>query len=186
MQDNQRQTHWAYVAGIMDADGCFMIIRHKRKTQRKDYPHMVDSWSWTYMASVKVSMVEPEAINLLHKVLGFGTVTLGGARPSRPNSRPLWQWGIRNRIDLPEFLESVIPFLRVKKKCAEFLLEYCKTAKFLGGKKSGYFGLDKEELTYREESYQKMRKFNGKKVAAETEPSKHESVNDSPNNEETR
>lgn len=180
MQDNQRQTHWAYTAGVMDSDGCFMITRHKRKTQRKNYPHMVDGWAWTYLAAVKVCQVDPEAIDLMHAGLGFGTVTYYGTRKSRPNSRPIYQWGIRNRIELPVFLEKVIPYLRIKKKRAQFLLEYCKTAKFLGGKKAGYFGLDKEELKYREESYQKMRKLNGIKVAAETKPSKHESVSDSP------
>jgi len=180
MQDNQRQTHWAYAAGIMDADGCFMITRHKRKTQRKNYPHKVDNWSWTYLPCLKVAMVEYEAIDLLHNILNFGTVTLDGARISRPNSKPIYQWGIRNRTELPIFLEKVIPYLRVKKERAKFLLKYCKTAKYLGGKKAGYFGLGKDELVYREESYQKMRKFNGKKVAAETKPLKRESVNDSP------
>lgn len=180
MQDNQRQTHWAYAAGIIDADGCFMITRHKRKTKRKNKSHNVENWSWTYLPAVKVCMVEKEAINLLHEELGFGTVSLDGARPSRPNSRPIWQWGIRDRINLPIFLERVIPYLRVKKNRAQFLLEYCKKAKFLGGKSSGYFGLDEDELNYREESYQKMRKLNGNKVAAETKPLKHESVNDSP------
>ena len=181
MQDNQRQTHWAYIGGIMDADGCFMITRHKRKTKRKNYPHKVDNWSWTYMASVKVCMVEPEAIDLLYNDMQLGTKTLDGARKSRPNSRPIYQWGIRNRIGVKSFLENVIPYLRVKKKRAEFLLEYCNTASYVPHSgTSGYFGLTKDELVYREESYQKMRKFNGRKVAAETKPSKRESVSDSP------
>ena len=146
MQDNQRQTHWAYIAGIMDADGCFMITRHKRKTQRKDYPHQVDNWSWTYMPSVKVSMVEPEAINFLHKEMSLGTVTLDGARPSRPNSRSIYQWGIRNRNDVRGFLENVIPFLKVKKERALFLLNYCKNAVNIDDRRARYFGLTKDEL----------------------------------------
>ena len=179
MQDNQRQTHWAYIAGIMDADGCFMITRHKRQTKRKNYPHTVENWSWTYLASVKVCMVEPEAIDFLHKEMKLGQVTLDGARPNRPNSRPVYQWGIRKRKNVLSFLENVIPYLRVKKLRAEFLLDYCKTALNLEGRGSRYFGISKEELVYREESYQKMRKFNGGKVAATTKPHERESVNDS-------
>ena len=179
MQDNQRQAHWAYIAGIMDADGCFMITRHKRKTQRKDYPHTVDHWSWTYMASVKICMVEPEAIDLLHKELKLGTMRLDGVRKSRPNSKPIYQWGIRNRKQIVPFLENVIPYLRVKKARAEFLLNYCFTAKHLDDRKSRYFGLDKNELIYREESYQKMREFNGKNAAATTKSHGHESASDS-------
>lgn len=184
MQDNQRQAHLSYIAGVMDSDGCFMISRHKRKTKRKNYPHKVDQWSWTYLAAVKLSQIEPEAIDFIMDILGLGTVSICGTRPSRPNSMPLYQWGIRNRVDLPVFLEMIIPYLRIKKKRAQFLLEYCRTAKYLGGKKAGYFGLGQDELAYREESYQKMRKLNGKNAAAETEPSKRESASDSPTTEE--
>lgn len=179
MHDNQSQTHWAYIAGIMDADGCFMITRHKRKTQRKDYPHTVDQWSWTYLPAVKVCMIEPEAVTFLNKEMGYGTLTINGTRPSRPNSKPIYSWGIRNRTELPIFLENVIPFLRVKKDRAEFLLHYCKTA-VSRDKRSRYFGLSKDELIYREESYQKMREFNGKKVGAETKFQGRESACDSP------
>ena len=157
-----------------------MITRHKRKTQRKDYPHRVDRWSWTYMASVKVSMVESEAIDFILETSGLGTVALNGARKSRPNSKPIYEWGIRNRIDIVPFLENVIPYLQVKSKRAQFLLNYCNTAKYIPVGGPRYFGLSKDELVYREESYQRMREFNGRKVAAETKPSKHESVSDSP------
>lgn len=179
MQDNQRQTHWAYIAGVMDADGCFMITRHKRKTQRKDYAHTVDQWSWTYLASVKICQVEPEAVFFIKSDMGFGTITHDGARLSRPNSRPIYQWGIRNRKDIIPFLEGVIPYLRIKRPRAEFLLNYCKTAKHIDDRGSRYFGLDKEELVYREESYQKMRELNNRKVAATTKSPERESVSDS-------
>ena len=87
MQDNQRQTHWAYIAGIMDADGCFMISRHHRKTlKRVAKLFNVEQWSATYMACVKVSMIEPEAVNFIMEFAGLGKIYLNGARLSRPNS----------------------------------------------------------------------------------------------------
>jgi hypothetical protein len=177
MHDNQSQAHWSYIAGVMDSDGCFMITRHKRKTVRKNHPHTVDQWAWTYLASVKICQVEPEAIDLIHKELGFGTVTIDGARPSRPNSQPIYQWGIRSREEIIPFLENVIQYLRIKKHKAEFLLKYCRTASY--HKDPGYFGLSKEELVYREESYQKMRELNGKKAGATTKPRECESISDS-------
>jgi hypothetical protein len=179
MHDNQRQTHWAYIAGLMDADGAFMLTRHKRKTQRGNYPHTVENWSWSYMPSVKVHQVEPEAVFFLKNEMKLGTLSLNGARPNRPNSRPIYQWGIRNRKEILEFLKSVIPYLKIKKNRAEFLLNYCKTIRNIDDKSSRYFGLDKEELIYREESYQKMRELNGKKVAATTESHGRESASDS-------
>lgn len=181
MHDNQSQAHWAYIAGVMDSDGCFMITKHNRKTTRKNHPHNVDGWSPVYLASVKISQVEPEAIDLVHKELGYGTVTIIGARPSRPNSKPLIQWGIRKRKDLIPFLENILPYLRIKKNRAEFLLRYCKNAAFLETSRGpGYWGLDKDELVYREESYQAMRKLNGKNAGAETKPHGRESACYSP------
>ncbi len=182
MHDNQRQAHWAYIAGVMDSDGCFMITKHKRKTVRKQNPHLVDEWAATYLASVKICQVEPEAIDFIHKELGYGTVTLDGARPSRPNCKPIYQWGIRNRKELKDFLVNVIPYLRIKKAKAEFLLQYCNTAIFIENSGKGRrYGVDKDELVYREESYQKMRELNGKNAAATTKSPGRESASDSLN-----
>jgi hypothetical protein len=130
---------------------------------------------------VKICQIEPEAVLFLRDEMGLGTITLNGARLSRPNSSPIYQWGIRNREEVLKFLESVIPYLRIKRLRAMFLLDYCKTAVNLKDRGTRYFGLPKDELVYREESYQKMRELNGRKVAATTKPQKHESVSDSLN-----
>jgi hypothetical protein len=177
MQDNQSQTHWAYIAGIMDADGCFMISRHHRKTLKRVARLLnVERWSATYMANVKVCMIEPEAVRFIQNVSGIGKITLDGARSSRPNSKPIYHWLERDKAKIIPFLEQVIPFLKVKKNRAQHLLDYCKTVKDCG---KPYYGLSKEELNYREESYQKMREFNGNKVGATTKPLGRESVSDS-------
>jgi len=63
MQDNQKQTLWAYVAGIMDADGCFMIMRHRRKTKNRDtaraerFPKSVKKWAHDYLPALKIAMI---------------------------------------------------------------------------------------------------------------------------------
>lgn len=172
MQDNQRQADWAYIAGVMDSDGCFMITRHKRQTKNKQterglaFPKKVTSWSWSYLPAVKICQIQPEAVYFIKNEFGYGTITLGGARPSRPNSLPIFQWGIRKISDLVPFLESIMPYLKIKKNRAEFLLNYCKTVK----RQSGYLGISGDELAYREESYQKMRELNVQRAAAETNP----------------
>jgi len=183
MQDDQRQTHWAYIAGIMDADWCFMISRHNRKTLKRVARLInIPRWSATYLSSVKICMIEPEAIDFIMKETGFGKVRLDGARPSRPNSKPIYHWLMRDKAEIIPFLEQVIPYLKVKKNRAEFLLDYCKTVKDCA---RPYYGLSQEELDYREESYRRMREFNGNKVAATTKPFGCESISDSLNMQET-
>lgn len=183
MQDNQKQTLWAYIAGVMDSDGCFMITRHNRKTGKRTAKKLnVESWSATYMASVKVTQIEKHALNYIFEETRLGTLRLEGTRLSRPNSNPIWNWGIRKNSDVIIFLEQVIPWLKIKKERAEFLLNYCKTIKH---GMTFYYGLAQDELNYREDSYKKMRKFNDNKVAATTNPLKCESISDSLDLQET-
>ena len=189
MYDNQSQTHWSYVAGIMDADGCFMIFKHKRKTKNKTtaralaFPKNVESWAITYIPGVKIGMIEPEAIDLIQNHLGFGHMIIDGARKNRPNCKPIYHWYMRDKFKTAVFLENIIPYLRIKKNRALHLLEFCKHLKKIPN--SGYRGLSQEELNYREDMYIKMREFNGNKVGATTKPLGHESVSDSLNKGES-
>lgn len=183
MHDNQSQTHWAYIAGIMDADGCFMIFKHKRKTKNAttqraiDFPKRVESWGISYLPGVKICMIEPEAINFIWKDMGFGNMHIDGARKSRPNSKPIYHWYMRNWRPIIPFLEGIIPYLRVKKDRALHVLSFCEHVR--DNPNPGYRGLSQEELDYREEAYIKMREFNGNKVGATTKPHGHESASDS-------
>jgi hypothetical protein len=183
MQDNQSQTHWAYIAGIMDADGCFMIFKHKRKTKNREtpraiaFPKVVKAWAITYLPGVKIAMVEPEAINLILNELKFGYMHIDGARKSRPNSKPIFHWYMRDKNRVALFIENILPYLRVKKNRALHLLEYCKHVQATPS--CGYKGLSIEELNYREDMYCKMREFNGNKVGATTKSFGPEKVCDS-------
>ena len=174
MQDNQRQTHWAYVAGVLDADGCFMISKHSRQAEHKRKWSIVENWCPTYMPSIKIAMIEFESIDLVCNEMGFGHYNINGARKNRPNSKPIYHWYLRGKNNVIPFLKEVIPYLRVKKKRAEFLLEFSENMKECTCK-----GVPIEEFNYREESYVKMREFNGNKVAATTKPRRSERISDS-------
>lgn len=167
MQDNQRQTqHWIYAAAIMDSDGCFMIAKYIRKTGNY------------YLPLVKIAMIKDGAINYIHKETGLGRIKIAGARKSRPNSQPLYEWTITNRPDLVEFLQGIMPYLKNKEDRAKHLLDYCVYAeyRFYG---SRYKRLSDDELKYREQAYQRMRELNSIKVAATTKSSGPEKVCDS-------
>jgi hypothetical protein len=185
MQDNQNQTHWAYIAGIMDADGCFMIFKHKRKTKNKkteralSFPKNVKEWAITYLPCVKIGMIEREAVDFICNEMGFGYIGIDGARKNKPNSKPIYHWYMRNKNGVREFIENSLPYLKVKKNRALHLLNFCKHLQDVPF--VSYKGLSQEELDYREDMYIKMREFNGNKVGATTEPHEHESVSDSLN-----
>ena len=163
MHGNQRQTDWAYIAGVMDSDGCFMITRHKRKYKGKEI-------SPCFLPCTKISQVEPETVEYITNELGLGSYKLDRARirqyenGQRFGSRPMYDWFIRDRKVLIPFLENTIPYLKIKKDRAKHLLSYCRTIQGNPGRGK----IPKEVLDYREEAYLKMRKFNCNKVAATT------------------
>lgn len=165
MQDNQRQTDWAYIAGILDADGCLMISKCNR-----------ERFSPTFLPCIKIAMIEDEAIKFLTYDLQCGKYHLDRARKDRINSKPIYHWYMRSKKEIVPFLDKVIPHLKVKKKRAEFLKNYCLTIQDCPCPTKG---LIQSELNYREEAYRKMRKFNGNEVAATTKSLRHESVCDS-------
>lgn len=179
MQDNQRQTHWAYVAGILDADGCFMISKHSRKCEHRKWK-LVENWAPTYMPCVKIAMIEIEAIDFIEKELGYGKHNIDGARKDRINSKSIFHWYLRGVNAVAPFLIEVIPYLKVKKNRAEHLLEFCT-----GFTKYTSSGVPPHELEYREDMYRKAREFNGTKVAATTESLRPEKVSDSLDSRET-
>ena len=194
MQDNHDQTNWAYMAGIMDADGCFMIFKHKRKTKNGnslrsiDFPKNVEQWAISYIPGVKIAMVEREAIDLIWKIMGFGNMGIDKARKDRRpggpmNSKPIFHWYLRNKYDCLRFLNGVLPYLRVKKARALHLKEFAEHLIAAGS--PCYRGLSQSELDYREDMYIKMREFNGSFVGATTNPSGCESITDSLTLQET-
>ncbi len=167
----------------MDADGCFMIFKHKRKTKNRttdralEFPKTVENWAITYLPGIKIAMIEPEAIDFIVNEMKFGYVHIDGARKSRPNSKPIYHWYMRDKNRVAEFIQNILPYLRVKKNRALHLLEYCKHVQKVPHR--GYKGLSLDELDYREDMYLKMREFNGNKVGATTKSLGHESTYDS-------
>jgi hypothetical protein len=183
MHDNQNQTHWAYIAGIMDADGCFMIFKHKRKTkngtsERSElFPKTVDKWSISYIPGVKIAMIEIEAIDFITNQMHFGHYGIDGARKDRPNCKPIYHWYLRNKYTVIDFIDGILPYLKVKKQRALHLREFAKHLVEAGN--PCYRGLSESELNYREDMYLKMREFNGNKVGATTKFLGRESACDS-------
>jgi hypothetical protein len=183
MHGDQRQTHIAYIAGLLDSDGCFMIAKSKRITKNKQterayaFPKNVSCWNASYTPFIKLSQIENDGVEFSKEILKAGNILKYGARPSRPNSLPIYEYRITKTADIIRVLNELLPFLKIKKRKALHLLDYCLHRESYGNK--GYRGLSQEELNYREDMYQKMRELNDNKVAATTKPFRRESVNDS-------
>lgn len=98
----------AYIAGIIDADGCVLVVRTKAYAcQQRTTPG--------YHAKVQVRMVEDAAIDVIVETFGGHSWR---ARPSAPRGRPLRCWAVSDAA-AQRVLEALLPYLRVKREQAE-------------------------------------------------------------------
>lgn len=96
----------AYLAGIIDADGCIRVSREKPYNNRA---------TPGYHARVHVRMVERQAVDLLGETFGGH---IWKQKPSLERGRPLYVWDISD-LKAQHALEALLPYLRVKRAQAE-------------------------------------------------------------------
>jgi len=135
----------AYMAGVLDGDGSFSLI--KRSSER----------SPLYFPMVQLANVSASLIELFRKEFG-GSVRIrkpyvaadGHARQQSIG------WKVEKKNQCAPTIDSVVPYLQIKKERAEYLLDFCNNHEF----KRGCGPLSIDTLFDREKSYLKMRKFN--------------------------
>lgn len=105
-------TDIAYVAGLMDGEGCIRIKKAKAyKCQGRVTPG--------YHASVQIKMVDQDAIEFACSVLGGWHYLEKSALKS---GRPLFTWQVSDQ-KAEDALRIVLPYLRVKRKQAAKVIE---------------------------------------------------------------
>lgn len=112
----------AYLAGIMDGEGCFYIgnYSHNKKTGT---PH--------YQTTIKVSNCDEVLIKWLSDTFG-GVYSKYTPNQTPKNARkPVYLWGTSGKR-LEHLCEIMMPYLVIKKNQAEIMLTMRKTFKETG------------------------------------------------------
>ncbi len=98
----------AYVAGLIDGEGCLEIQKEDSK----------------YQARIRVVMTDEIMIRWLKE-------SFGGYFEKREFDNDNWKdaygWTIKNNIMVKPFIEKIYPYLRLKKKQAGIIKEFLKT-----------------------------------------------------------
>jgi len=100
MYDNQMEAllAYAYIAGIMDGEGAFMITRSTSGKGRL---------TPSYTARIKVCMTTREPLDFILKHTGLGTITGEDPRARRPKSKPCYVWQIHSLVNVPIFIDLI-------------------------------------------------------------------------------
>lgn len=159
MYDNQSQAAYAYIAGLIDGEGAFMISRSTSGKGRK---------TPSYTPRIKVGMTTKPSVDFIVKHTGIGKYSYEPTRKSRPTRKGYWIWQIHSLEQVIKFLDLIEPYLVLKKPQAAHLRMYCE--RFTRQRKC-MDGVPKNEKVFREEAYHEMRKLNGRLAGATTNPS---------------
>jgi hypothetical protein len=104
-------TALAYIAGIIDGEGCITISRHRTKNLQREYYHL----------SLRVKMVDSKAISFI--VAKFGG-KIYSVSTSQYNRRQSVDWVVTGD-DAKRILLLIKPYLLIKIEQAEIGLLFC-------------------------------------------------------------
>lgn len=164
MQDDQRQAlRLAYVAGLFDGEGSFVF----RKSETPNVMKQTKRINPMYYGTVRIGMVEREALEYIAETLPGGKIMCEGVRKGREHCQVMYRWNICRRQTIIETLPKLIPYLVIKKRQAQILLDVLTDWEIPYNRK---LGISPEELQRRELAWATMKQLNAVGAAATTKP----------------
>jgi LAGLIDADG endonuclease len=158
-----------WMAGFFDGEGCVSISRSQRKVKR-------GLTSYSYILQVAVSQKNAAPLEIFYERFG------GSLFDYTSHGVTYWRWQLWSNYAAP-MLETLLPYLVVKKDVAELGLRFYRTMKAQhelyrqtqDGERDhlGYLTgtvYSNEEMAIREEFYQQARKLNARNRANYREP----------------
>lgn len=155
MQDNQRE-EIIYLAGLFDGEGTICI----QKDTRPIYKGNGKGWNPIYNVSVRIGMIDQNAIQMYQDIFKVGYVDCEKIYHS---FRPMYRWAVRAKEDVKLVLKCLFPYLRVKKPQAILGLRFYDEAPAQRGR-----FLSPECLAKREQFFLEMKKLNGVAISPAT------------------
>jgi hypothetical protein len=107
----------SYMAGVLDSDGHIGVHVNWYKVRS-----MGDAKQPTYQPRCSVKQLDPEAIELFHQT--FGGHCYVDSNNTRGSARPINVWQVHSAA-CRSILEALRPFLRIKTRQADLVLELC-------------------------------------------------------------
>jgi len=145
------QEKYAYLAGIVDGEGCISIVR--RKTYRGNRRPV-------YNSMLMIANTQRCLIDWLQRATGFdGSVYVQKTRKAQ--HRPCWNWTIRMKR-CGAMLQNILPYLVIKADQAKLALEFNSRAR----RSPGSIGLNEGERAYQRWAYETMKSMKKKHDAA--------------------
>jgi len=132
---------WAYIAGLMDTDGSFMISKRMKGTK-----------SPAYTAKISYGEIDSRPCAFIKNCFKYGKIVMKD-NDNTKEGRFVWELVVKDQICA--FIQKVLPYLLVKKRNAEIVLKFCENMKPMT--EGHRFGIPKGELEFRESCFQELK-----------------------------
>lgn len=145
-KDNESEIFWSYMAGLIDTDGSFTI------TKRKSHTNMV---SPSYSVLIQLTSVDIKSINYVLENFQGGKVRL--RKGANCKTGFCYKFVLTNKENVTRFCKKIKPFLILKKRQAEILINFCENkqeVKYCKG------GIPELELEFREKCRTEIMQLN--------------------------
>lgn len=110
----------AWVAGLIDGEGCIYIRKRTEKApSRKER-------SPSYALSLTVKMTHKPTIEELKNIFGVGRIHR--ETPGKLNKKVSWRWAVSTQ-EGADILRMILPYLKVKREEAELAIEFSEVSK---------------------------------------------------------
>lgn len=148
------ETTWAYLAGIVDGEGCITITRlsPNEKQHTKNY---------RFQFTLVIVNTSPALITWLHDNFGGRVVR---KKVDRTRHKQTWAWVLKESAAIP-LLKRLLPYMVIKRRQAEAVIELKRDWVYFRGHRM----ISTEELSRRSALWEEVRRLNRPGIApAET------------------
>ena len=163
---------YAYLAGVFDGEGCIQVERSHRQVEPGRHQRRI-----VYIYTLSVAMTNLPVLEIFKKTFGGSIYKRTFSPPENKSS--IYRWRVTSRPQTQRVLKALVPYMVVKKKQAQFMLDVIDAWKSFKGGSRKIHRISDEEMLRREESYVIMRKFNAVGGRATTEREDAERRSDS-------
>ncbi len=133
----------AYIAGFVDGEGCISISKSSSRGSRNT----------TYGPNVDITNTNKEILLTIQKILRLGS--LESQKRYSSKHKPAWNLDFKAG-EAKQLLLLIRPYLRLKKRQADLLLEFLETSQH----RNQFNPLTVEEAALRDVMYEEMRELN--------------------------
>lgn len=146
LQNQDNDVFWAYLAGIMDTEGSFTIKKEKPANGGINYK---------YTPLIQLTMVPAACLNYIRESIAVGNFCVPKAKTAKKGYA--YKMNLSGSANCKFFLNSIMPYIREKKKQAQLILNFFENNIIVKHRRSG---IPQEILDFREEVYKQMKLLN--------------------------